>query len=117
MEAISMTTLYKLLIAEVTEHEFKSALETKKPKSWLKTVSAYANGMGGSLYFGVSNEGVPIGLDVQKAAEEISRFIKERISPLPEINLTVHRVENDVDILILHVSGGNDTPYYYVGDG
>jgi len=118
MEATEMTTLNELLIAEVTEHEFKSALETKKPKSWLKTVSAYANGMGGSIYFGVSDDGVLVKLDdVQKTAEEISRFIKGRISPLPEINLAVHRVENGIDVLVLRVTGGNNTPYYYVGDG
>ena len=81
-----MLTLNELLIAEVTEHEFKSSLETKRPKSWLKTVSAYANGMGGSIYFGVTDDGVPVKLDdVQKTAEEISRFIKECISPLPEL--------------------------------
>ena len=74
-----MKTLSELLIAEVTEHEFKSDLEIKKPKSWLKTVSAFANGIGGSLYFGVANSINVIGLlDVQKTAEEISRLIKER---------------------------------------
>lgn len=30
------------LIAEATECDFKVALETKKPKSWLKSVSAFA---------------------------------------------------------------------------
>jgi len=32
------------LIAEATECDFKVALETKKPKSWLKSVSAFSNG-------------------------------------------------------------------------
>ena len=35
------------LIAEATEIDFKVALEVKKPKSWLKSVSAFANGIGG----------------------------------------------------------------------
>jgi len=30
-------------IAEATECDFKVALEVKKPKSWLKSVSAFAN--------------------------------------------------------------------------
>ena len=42
------------LIAEATECDFKVALETKKPKSWLKSVSAFSNGIGGTLFFGVS---------------------------------------------------------------
>lgn len=32
-----MSTLNQLLIAEATEYEFKSVLETQRPKSWLKT--------------------------------------------------------------------------------
>jgi ATP-dependent DNA helicase RecG len=113
-----MKTLNELLIAEVTEHEFKLELEVKKPKSWLKTVSAFANGIGGSLYFGVDDKGVSVGLDdVKKTADDISRFIKERISPLPEFNLSAHRVDSDNDILVLHIPSGNNTPYYYTADG
>ena len=40
-------------IAEATECDFKAALEVKKPKSWLKSVSAFANGIGGTLLFGI----------------------------------------------------------------
>ena len=53
-----MPTFNQLLIAEATEYEFKSAVETNKPRSWLKTVSAFANGIGGSIYVGVSDDGV-----------------------------------------------------------
>ena len=73
------------LIAEATECDFKVALETKKPKSWVKSVSAFSNGIDGTLFFGVSDDREPIGLsDVQKDAEAISRLIKERITPLPQ---------------------------------
>ena len=47
----------KALIAESTAYDFKVLLEEKKPKSWLKSVSAFANGLGGSLFFGIDNEG------------------------------------------------------------
>lgn len=40
------------LIAECTAYDFKVMLEEKKPKSWLKSVSAFANGLGGSIFFG-----------------------------------------------------------------
>ena len=42
-------------IAEATECDFKVALEIKKPKSWLKSVSAFANGIGGTLLFGIDD--------------------------------------------------------------
>ena len=49
------------LIAEATECDFKVALEIKKPKSWLKSVSAFSNGIGGTLFFGISDDRKPIG--------------------------------------------------------
>ena len=70
-------------IAEATECDFKVALEVKKPKSWLKSVSAFANGIGGTLFFGIDDDRNVIGLsDAQTDAEAISRLIKERISRL-----------------------------------
>ena len=43
-------------IAEATECDFKVAVEKKRPKSWLKSVSAFSNGFGGILFFGVDGE-------------------------------------------------------------
>ncbi len=49
-------------IAEATECDFKVALEVKKPKSWLKSVSAFANGIGGTLFFGIDDDRNIVGL-------------------------------------------------------
>ena len=104
-------------IAEATECDFKVALETKKPKSWLKSVSAFANGIGGTLFFGIDNDKNIIGLNnVQSDAENISRLIKERITPFPNFVLT-HEKENGKDLLVLTVYHGRSTPYYYKADG
>ena len=66
------------LIAECTAYDFKLMLEEKKPKSWLKSVSAFANGLGGSLFFGVDNDGTLKGLDnVQYVCETISSKIRD----------------------------------------
>ena len=81
------------LIAEATECDFKVALEIKKPKSWLKSVSSFSNGIGGTLFFGISDDRKTIGLsDVQKDAEAISRLIKERITPLPQFGYEKSRL-------------------------
>ena len=104
-------------IAEATECDFKVALEVKKPKSWLKSVSAFANGIGGTLFFGIDDDRNVIGLsDAQTDAETISRLIKERITPYPSFVLAPER-ENGKDILVLSVSSGRSTPYYYKADG
>lgn len=105
------------LIAEATECDFKAALETRKPKSWLKSVSAFANGIGGTLFFGISDDREIVGLeDVQADAEAISRFIKERITPLPEFVLLPIK-ENGKNILSLEIHSGTGTPYFYKADG
>lgn len=112
-----MPTLSQLLIAEATEYEFKSTVEASKPRSWLKTVSAFANGVGGSIYFGVSDDGVAVGLEnPQQAAEQISEFIKARIEPAVNVVLEPLRADGK-EILRMQVSGGSNTPYYYTGDG
>ena len=105
------------LIAECTAYDFKLMFEEKKPKSWLKSVSAFANGLGGSLFFGVDNDGILKGLDnVQYVCETISSKIRDYMDPLPDIEMIPHRIDN-LDILQLKINTGSYTPYYYVGDG
>ena len=41
------------LIAECSAYDFKEMLERKKVKSWLKSVSAFANTDGGSLFVSI----------------------------------------------------------------
>ena len=105
------------LIVEATECDFKRELERKKPKSWLKSVSAFANGIGGTLFFGVNDDNTVVGLaNAQSDAEFISEKIKERISPVPEFILTPY-AEGGGTILALEVQSGRNTPYYYAADG
>lgn len=107
----------KALIAECTAYDFKVMLEEKKPKSWLKSVSAFANGSGGSLFFGINNNGIVKGLDdVQHVCETISSRIRDYMDPLPEVEMIPHETDG-LHILQLKVSSGHYTPYYYVGDG
>ena len=105
------------LIAEETECDFKAVLEKKKPKSWLKSVSAFANGIGGTLYFGVDNDRNIVGLaDAQADAESISQLINARITPCPYFVLKALRRKGK-DYLALSVPHGRNTPYYYKADG
>ncbi|MEG2627927.1 MAG: ATP-binding protein, partial [Anaerovoracaceae bacterium] len=106
------------LPAETTVCDYKQAVETKKPRSWLKSVSAFANGIGGTLLFGVSDDGTVVGLeDIKRDAEDISRLIKARISPIPQFVLDVQTTINGKNILSLTIMNGDKTPFYYVGDG
>ena len=105
------------LISECTAYDFKLMLEENKPKSWLKSVSAYANGLGGSLFFGIDNDGIVRGLDdVQHVCETISSKIRDYMDPLPEVEMIPHDMDG-LHILQLKICAGHYTPYYYVGDG
>ena len=105
------------LISECTAYDFKLMLEEKKPKSWLKSVSAFANGLGGSLFFGIDDDGIVKGLDdVQHVCESISCKIRDYMDPLPDVEMIPQEIDGH-EILQLKVSAGSYTPYYYVGDG
>ena len=73
----------KSLIGEATAYDKKQMLEIKRPKSWLKSVSAFANGEGGILIFGISDDDQIIGLaDAENDAEKISEEIKTKLDPV-----------------------------------
>ena len=75
-------------IGETTEYDKKQEVERRKVKNWLKSVSAFANGSGGCLLFGIADDDTIIGLtDAKTDAEFISQKIKERIDPMPQIDL------------------------------
>ena len=105
------------LIGEATEYDKKQALEEKRPKSWCQSVSAFANGIGGKLVWGIADDDTLVGLaDAKGDAEKISEAIKAHIDPTPDFNLSFARCE-DKEFVVLDVMPGKQTPYYYIGDG
>ena len=107
----------KTLVGETTAYEKKQSLELKKPKSWCKSVSAFANGTGGKLIFGIADDDTVVGLEnPQFVAEKFSEIVKDHIDPIPEITLSFETVDGK-HILIAEVAEGSTTPYYYKGDG
>lgn len=105
-------------LGEATEYDKKQAVEHKKVKSWLKSVSAFANSVGGTLIFGITDDDVIVGLeDIKADSEFVSQKIKERISPFPEVVMKLHKTEDGKELLLVHVPSGVETPYYYTGDG
>ena len=105
------------LIAECSNYDFKEMLERKKVKSWLKSVSAFANTDGGSLFYGVSDDGEVVGIDnPQSDADFISETIKARLDPIPEVLLLPMEHERK-KLLEVRIKAGTYTPYYYYQDG
>lgn len=108
----------KDLISEATEYDKKLALEERKPKSWCKSVSAFANTLGGALIFGISDGDEIAGLENSgRDAEKISEIIKSRLNPIPEFNLRFYKAEDEKVLIALDIFKGEETPYYYSADG
>ena len=87
-------------IGEATEYDKKEMLEERRPRSWLKSVSAFANGIGGALIFGVSDEEILVGLTAARAvSEKISETIKTKMDPIPQVIMENH-VEDEKEFVI-----------------
>lgn len=104
------------LIGEATAYDKKEMFERNKPKSWLKSVSAFANGEGGVLVFGITDDDEIVGLaNAEEDAECISEAIKTKPDPIPVIDLQFREVDRK-KLIVLCVMSGQETPYYYIGD-
>lgn len=106
----------KKLIGEATEYDKKEMLEEKNPRSWMKSVSAFANGVGGVLIFGIEDQtdkvvGLP---DAKGDSEKISRFLRDRMDPIPPFRLRFKSIAGK-QLILLEVSAGPEPPYFYVG--
>lgn len=84
-------------------------------RSFLKTVSAYANFGTGKIAFGVDDEGVAVGLaDAAATCLAIENAINDSIDPRPRYVLET-TMRSEKDIVVLTVFEGPDKPYYFRG--
>jgi ATP-dependent DNA helicase RecG len=81
----------------------------------LKSVCAFLNHKGGTVYFGVANDGKITGLNVtDKTLRKISQQIHSRIKP--EITPEIREVkEKGESIIELKIPKGNNKPYFLNG--
>lgn len=102
---------------EATYLDYKESLETTKPKSWLKSVVAFANTKGGHIVFGFTDKSHKfVGLDnLQDTSSKISEFITARVDPSPRFILTpIRSINLSQEGIDLEVTSGPNYPYYYV---
>ena len=87
--------------------EFKETITN----TFLKTVSAFSNYDGGTIYFGIDDEGKIKGLpDVKQACLDIENKINDSISPQPNYML---EIQNNNRTIKLTVQSGLQKPYLY----
>lgn len=69
-------------------------------------MSAFANGEGGTLIFGISDDDQIIGLaDAESDAGKISEEIKTKLDPVPVVNLEYKDIDGK-KLILLHVYPG-----------
>ena len=96
---------------ESKDVEFKERIT----RSYLKTVSAYANYKNGKIIFGINDEGEAIGLEkVVENKLNIENTINDTIKPKPEYTLDIEKIEGK-SYIVLNVKKGDFPPYYYNG--
>lgn len=87
--------------------EFKETITN----TFLKTVSAFANYGGGTIVFGVKDNGKIVGLDdPERTCHDIENKINDSISPQPDYSMEIHETERTV---FLEVNSGSKKPYLY----
>ena len=87
--------------------EFKETITN----TFLKTVSAFSNYDGGTVLFGVDDDGNVKGLlDVKQACLDIENKINDSITPQPDYTL---EIQNNDQTIKLTVKSGLQKPYLY----
>ena len=87
--------------------EFKETITN----TFLKTVSAFSNYAGGTILFGIDDNGNMKGLpDTKQACLDIENKINDSISPQPNYTL---EIQNNAQTIKLTVKSGLQKPYLY----
>ena len=85
----------------------------KPSKTFLKTVSAFANYGTGKIVFGTDDDGEPVGLDDPKATcLNIENAINDALSPVPRYTLSI---DDSAKTVTLTVYEGKSKPYLASG--
>lgn len=107
---MKISDLYADVLTEDKQYEYKAKLNSNNPVSWAKTLVGYANGEGGILFVGVSNDGEAFGLDLQEIDKTKNLFVEvndRNIFPHVKVIFMLRSVDDNAEKFVL---GINVTP-------
>lgn len=96
--------------------EFKRQLPTDERDSVvnvMKTIAAFANGEGGTLLFGIDNDGAVLGLGIDNARKTLDRttqLIRDWVRPHVDFDAELTEVDGK-QVLLVRVDAGAEPPY------
>ena len=121
LHLMRITDLYPDALTEDTQYEFKATLNSDKPVNWAKTLVAYANGQGGILFVGVSNDGEAFGItlsEIDAMKNLVSRVNDRYIFPHIKIQYSLRSVDTNAEkfVLGIYVAPSESVIRYKEGD-
>lgn len=113
--------LFPEVLSEDLDYEFKATLNPDKPIKWAKTIVGYANGNGGILFVGVSNDGNAFGIslnEIDHIKNLIAQVNDRHIFPHVRIQYMLRSVDADAErfVLAVHVISADSIVRYREGD-
>ena len=103
---MKISELYSDVIGEDLEYEYKAELNPNNPMKWAKTIVGYANGKGGIMFVGVSNDGEAFGLnlnEIDTTKNLIARINDRNIFPHAKIQYTMRSADDRAERFVLGV--------------
>ncbi|MBQ9277560.1 MAG: putative DNA binding domain-containing protein [Lachnospiraceae bacterium] len=98
--------IYPDVITEDLDYEFKAVLNPDNPVKWAKTIVGYANGNGGVMFVGVSNDGEAFGIELDeldKTKNLIAKINDRHIFPHARFQYMMRSVDANAERFVLAV--------------
>lgn len=103
---MKINELYSDILIEDTKFEFKAKLNSNNPVKWAKTIVAYANGEGGYIFVGVSDNRDAFGLsldEIDKTKNLVALVNDRHIFPHAKISYMMRSVDKEAEHFVLAV--------------
>ena len=118
---MKINELYNDVISEDCRFEFKAVLNPDNPVKWAKTLVAFANGDGGILFVGVSDNRDAFGLsleDIDKTKNLIAKINDRHIFPHVKLQYMLRNVDEEAErfVLAIQVKPAESVVRYREGD-
>ena len=118
---MKINELYPDVLTEDNKYEFKAKLNEEEPVKWAKTIVGFANGNGGFLFVGVSNDRVAFGLtldEIDRTKNLIAQVNDRHIYPHAKLTYVMRSVDPEAEhfVLAIRVYPADSVVRYRDGD-
>lgn len=118
---MKISDLFPEVKSEDLNYEYKAILNPENPIKWAKTIVGFANGQGGTLFVGVSDDGEAFGInidEIDKTKILITKVNDRHIFPHVRIKYAIRSVDLNAErfVLAVSVSPADSVVRYKEGD-